>query len=93
MWYFILYVLIAIIGIAVINRLREDNIITDEDTDIDELSDYEAAFLGCVFWPIAIVIIIVGFIICCIYKPIYYVIDKIYTKIIYFVRKRNNKTL
>jgi hypothetical protein len=91
MWYFILYVLIVIIGIAVINRLREDNIISNE-SDYDELSDYEAAFLCCVFWPIAIVIIIVGFIIYNIYKLAYYVIDKIYTKIVFFIRKRNNKT-
>ena len=92
MWGFILYVLIVIIGIAVVRRLYVAGIIESTDYyDFDELNDYELAILFVLVWPLAIPITLVALVIKYIYKIIYYVVDKIYTKIESKIRKHKVK--
>lgn len=89
MWYFILYVLIAIIGIAIVCRLSEDGII--DDISYDDLSDKEMAILFCCLWGLALPIFIIALVLRFIYKGIYYVVNEIYTKVTAKIRIHKTK--
>ena len=93
MWYCIIYFAVVIIGFTIIDRYAEDHPdFSDSGIDPEDYSDQEALQGACIVWPLSIAIVVIVYTCSGIYKVFYYVVDKIYTKIVSCLRRREEKT-
>ena len=88
---FIIYLFVVFVSLAINERYTEDHPewkLPDVDAWGTE-SDYEFTITVLILWPILIPIFIVTGLFYGIYKCLYYVVDKIYTKILSYSRNIN----